>query len=77
MATISLAVVTPGALGVVPAASRLDRTLDEALDVLVWEGVIALAVAIVLAPLALLVAAAWLGHRLFRRREDERLLAAS
>ena len=77
MATISLAVVTPGALGVVAAPSRLDRTFDEALNVLVWEGVIALAVAIVLAPLALLVAAAWLGHRLYRRREDERLLAAS
>jgi hypothetical protein len=77
MATISLAVVTPGALGVVPVPSRLDRTLDEALNVLLWEGVIALAVAIVLAPLALVVGTAWLGHRLYRRREDERLLAAS
>lgn len=77
LATISLSVVTPGALGIVPAPSRLDRTLDEALNVLVWEGVIALAVAIVLAPLALVTLAVWLGHRLYRRREDERLLAAS
>ena len=77
LATISLAVVTPGALGAVPVPSRLDRTLDEAVNVLVWEGVVALAIAIVLAPLALVVLAAWLGHRLYRRREDERLLAAS
>ena len=78
MATIQLSVVTPGALGAVPAPpSRLDRTLDEALNVLVWEGVVALAIAIVVAPVALLALAALLGRRLYRRREDERLLAAS
>ena len=77
MATIQLTVVTPDALGAVPAPpSRLDRTLDEALNVLVWEGVVALALAIVLAPVALLGLAALLGRRLYRRREDERLLAA-
>ena len=76
MATISLTVATPGALGAVPVPSRLDRTLDEALNVLVWEGVVALAVAIVTAPLALLLVAAWLGRRLYRRREEERLLTA-
>ena len=76
MATIELSVVTPDALGVVPAPpSRLDRTLDEAVNVLVWEGVIALALAIVVAPIALLGVAAWLGQRLYRRREDERLLS--
>jgi hypothetical protein len=78
MATIQLSVVTPEALGAVPPPpSRLDRTLDEALDVLLWEGVVALAVAIVVAPFALVALAAWLGRRLYRRREDERLLAAS
>ena len=76
MATLQLTVVTPGAQGVVPVPSRLDRTLDEALNVLVWEGVVALAVAIVLAPLGLVALVAWLGHRLYRRRADERLLAA-
>ena len=76
MATIQMAVVTPGQLGVVAPPSRLDRTLDEALNVLLWEGVVALAIAIVAAPFALLAIAAWLGHRLYRRREDERLLAA-
>ena len=75
MATIQLTVVTPGVLGAVPVPSRLDRTLDEALNVLVWEGVIALAIAIVAAPFALFIFATWLGRRLYRRREEERLLA--
>ena len=76
MSTIELTVVTPDAGAVAPAPSRLERTLDEALNVLVWEGVIVLALAIVLAPIALLGLAAWLGQRLHRRREDERLLAS-
>jgi hypothetical protein len=75
MATIQLTVVTPDSRGVVVPASRLDRTLDEALNVLVWEGVIALAILIVAAPFALVAFAAWLGRRLYRRREEDRLLA--
>lgn len=75
LATIQVSIVTSGSLGAVPTPSRLDRTLDEALNVLVWEGVVALAVAIVAAPFALLFLAGWAGHRLYRRREDERLLA--
>ena len=75
MATIQVSVVTPDVLGAVPVPSRLDRTLDEALNFLVWEGVIALAIAIVVAPFALVAFAAWLGRRFYRRREDERLLA--
>jgi Domain of unknown function (DUF4349) len=75
MATIQLTVVTSDSLGGVAVPSRLDRTLDEALNVLVWEGVVALAVLIVAAPFALVFGAAWLGHRLYRRREDDRLLA--
>jgi hypothetical protein len=75
MSTIEISVVAEETLGVAPVPSRLDRTLDEALNVLVWEGVIALALAIVVAPLALLALAAWLGQRLYRRREDERLLS--
>jgi len=76
MATIQLTVVTPESNGGVAPASRLDRTLDEALNVLVWEGVIALAIAIVAAPFALVALAAWLGRKLYRRREEDRLLAA-
>ena len=74
-ATIRLTVVTPESGGAVVPPSRLDRTLDEALNVLVWEGVVALAIAIVAAPFLLVGLAAWLGRRFYRRREDERLLA--
>jgi Domain of unknown function (DUF4349) len=75
MATIALSVVTSETQGGAAPASRLERTLDEALNVLVWEGVIVLAIAIVAAPFALVALAAWLGRRLYRRREEERLLA--
>ena len=75
MSTIQLTVVTPGAFGAVAPPSRIDRTVDEALNVLAWEGVIALAVLIVLAPFALVAFAAWLGRRHYRRHEEERLLA--
>jgi len=75
MSTIQLTVVTPGAFGEVAPPARLDRTIDEALNVLAWEAVIVLAVLIVMAPFALAAFAAWLGRRLYRRREEERLLA--
>ena len=42
---------------------------------LAWEGVIALGILIVFAPFALVAFAAWLGRRLYRRHEEERLLA--
>ena len=74
MSTIQLAIVTPGATGAVVPTSRIDRTIDEALNVLAWEAVIVLGILIVLAPFALVAIAAWLGHRLYRRREEERLL---
>jgi len=76
-ATIQLTIATPEVLGTAAVPSRLDRTLDEALNVLAWEGIVALAVAIVLAPFALVALVAWLGRRLYRRHEEERLLAAS
>ncbi|MDQ3671080.1 MAG: DUF4349 domain-containing protein [Actinomycetota bacterium] len=75
MAAIQLAVGTPESRGGAVPTSRFDRTFEKALDVLAWEGVIALAVAIVVAPFALLILAAWLGRRFYRRREEERLLA--
>ncbi len=77
MATIQMTVVTAEGSGAVPVPSRLDRMLDEAVNVLVWEGVVALAILIVAAPFALLALAVWLGNRLYRRREDERLLTAN
>src|ERR687891_2132441 len=75
MATIQLTVVTPESSGGVAPVSRLDRTLARSLDVLVWEGVIALAIAIVAAPFALVALGTWLGRKLYRRREEDRLLA--
>ena len=57
-----------------PTSSRLDRTIDEALNILVWEGVVTLAILVVAAPFMLFVLAAWFGRRLYRRQE-ERLLA--
>jgi hypothetical protein len=75
MATIQLGVVTPESQGSAPVPSRLDRTLDEALNVLVWEGVIVLAIAIVAAPFGIVALLAWLGRKAYRRREEDRLLA--
>ena len=75
MSTIQLTVVTPGALGAVVPPSRIDRAIDEALNVLAWEGVVTLGIAIVLAPFALVAFAVWLGRRVYRRQEEERLLA--
>jgi Domain of unknown function (DUF4349) len=75
MSTIQLTVRTPGAYGAVAPPSRIDRAVDEALGVLTWEGVIVLGLLIVLAPFVLVGFAAWLGRRLYRRHEEERLLA--
>jgi Domain of unknown function (DUF4349) len=77
LATLSLSLRTEAGAAVPVTPSRIDRTLDEALNVLAWEGIALLFVAIVVAPFALLGGAAVLGARFRRRREDERLLAAS
>src|SRR5262249_15376419 len=52
MATIQLSVVTPDASGTVVPTSRLHRTIDGALNVLAWEGIVVLGLLIVIAPLA-------------------------
>jgi hypothetical protein len=75
LATVQLSIVTPGASGVAPVPSRLDRTIDEAVNILVWEGVVTLAMLVVAAPFMLALVALWLGRRLYRRQE-ERLLTA-
>lgn len=77
LATLSLSLRTEEGAAVPAPQSRLDRTLDEALNVLAWEGIALLFVAVVVAPFALLGAAAVVGARIRRRREEERLLAAS
>ena len=76
-ATIQLELRTDEGGGATAPGSRLDRALDRALEVLAWEAVVALALAVAAAPLALVGAAVWATRRARRRREDERLLAAS
>jgi Domain of unknown function (DUF4349) len=76
-ATIQLELRTEEGSSVVPPASRLDRALDRALDVLAWEAIVVLALAVAVAPIAVLGAAIWLARRMQRRRDDDRLLAAS
>jgi hypothetical protein len=76
-ATIQLELRTKEDSGVAVPGSRLDRALDKALAVLAWEGIVLLTVAIALAPLALVALAVWGARGARRRREDERLLAAS
>jgi hypothetical protein len=77
-ATIQLELRTEEGSEVVPTGgSRLDRALDRALEVLAWEAVVALAIAVAAAPLVLVGVAVWGTRKARRRREDERLLAAS
>jgi hypothetical protein len=75
-ATIQLELRTEEGAAVPPPASRIDRALDRALDVLAWEAVVVLAFAVAAAPLALVVAAVWATRRTRRRLEDERLLSS-
>jgi hypothetical protein len=75
MSTIQLSIATPDSSGAVVPSSRIDRTIDGALNVLAWEGVVALGMLIVLAPFALVGLAVWVGRRVYRRHEEERLLA--
>jgi hypothetical protein len=76
-ATVELGVVTPDSLGIVPTSSRLDRSLREALTVLVWEGIVALVVLLVVAPLAVLAFVTLVARRIYCRHEEDRLLATS
>ena len=74
-ATIQLSLATKEQAATPAAGSRLDRTLDEAGRILAWEGVALLYALVVVGPFALLGALAWLGLRLRRRAEEDRLLA--
>jgi hypothetical protein len=62
--------------GAAAPGSRLDRALDKALAVLAWEAVAVLAIAVALAPLALVAAAVWATRRARRRQEEDRLLSS-
>jgi hypothetical protein len=77
LATFQLELRTENSEAAPVPGSRLDRALDKALVVLTWEAVVALAFAVAVAPLALLGAALWFARRAQRRRDEDRLLAAS
>jgi uncharacterized small protein (DUF1192 family) len=72
LATIQLALQTDQEGSVVPAPSGLDR----ALEILAWEGVALLFLAVVAGPFLALALAAWLAARTLRRRDNARLLEA-
>ncbi|MGL6279010.1 MAG: DUF4349 domain-containing protein [Gaiella sp.] len=76
-ATIQLELRTDRSAGAIAPPSRLDRTVDRALDVLAWEAAAMLALTIVAAPFALLALSVWLARRLARRRADDRLLGVA
>ena len=77
LATFQLELRTEQDEGVAAPGSRLDRALDKALAVLAWEAVVVLAIAVAVAPLAIVAIAVWGARRVRRRREDDRLLATS
>ncbi len=76
-ATIQLDLRTEEGSGVAAPGSRLDRAVEKALAILAWEAVVVLALAVALAPVALVALAIWGVRRARRRREEDRLLAAS
>ena len=56
-------------------ATEGSSRLDDVKDVLAWEGIALLYALVVVGPFLLLGLLAWLARRLWRRREDDRLLA--
>jgi hypothetical protein len=76
-ASIDVSLRTATDAGAIPPQSRLDRTLDRALDILAWEAVTVLGLVVVLAPLALALVALRLGRRSARRWSDTRTLGAA
>jgi hypothetical protein len=76
-ATIQLDLRTDDGSGVAAPGSRLDRALDKALAILGWEAVVVLALAVALAPVAVVALALWGARRVRRRRDEDRLLATS
>ena len=77
LATISLSLRTEDAAALPATPSRFDRAVDRTVDILAWEAVAVLYVAVVAGPFLLLAVAAWFLSRSQRRRDEDRLLAAS
>lgn len=75
LATISLSLRTEDAAAIPAVPSRFDRAVDRTVDILAWEAIAVLYVAVVAGPFVLLGLVAWLALRSQRRRADERLLS--
>jgi len=73
MAEVSLTVRT-GKSSAAPAEGRVETAARDALHVLSVTGALAIFLLIVASPLLVIGLAVWLGRRMLRRREDERLL---
>jgi len=77
LATISLSLRTEDAAAIPATPSRFDQAVDRTVDILAWEAIALLYVAVVAGPFVLLAIGAWVARRTQRRREDERLLSTS
>ena len=76
-ATIQLGLQTSESSLVPAVPSRWDDALGRAGEILVLEAMIVLYTLVIVGPLLLLAALAWLGRRGVRRRQDEQLLSTS
>ncbi len=76
-ATIQLDLRTPQGSTVAPTPSTFDRSIGRALEILAWEAIVVVMVALVLAPLGLIGLLAWFGRKSARRRSEARLLGTS
>lgn len=77
-ATIQLQLLTERSDSIVPVASSgFDRALDRMVEILSWEAIVALTIAAMLAPVALVAGAVWFSLRMLRRRGADQLLASN
>jgi len=75
LATISLSLRTEDAAAIPATPTRFDQAVDRTVDILAWEAIALLYIAVVAGPFVLLAIGAWVARRTQRRREDERLLS--
>ncbi len=75
-ATVQLSLQTSQSSAVPAVATRWERGLDRAGEILLLEAMIVLYTLVVVGPLALLAVFAWFGRRGLRRRQDEQLLSS-
>lgn len=77
LATLNVSLTTEDVAGAPVPQSRLERMLDEAGSILLWELAAVVYALVVVGPLAVVAGAVWLTLRTRRRREEGRLLDES